>query len=406
MMLNSLPKIPRHLSSWHRQRLNRKHIGQLVATFLLTLNFPTVAIAQSSLQGEAIVQELSQCLLATLTENPSADPEVLKAVSTQCFYQTLFLDRDGNIRSDIEDRLDAVVAITGKSLPSAVSAGQATVTLNRLPDTGLFSVPVKIRDRPLELLFDTGASDSILSATVAKSLELAGVAVPDEVFAYLVVGDRCEGMNASLFPLPPIAIDKAKVEQLNGLSVQTLFQSVPSIDGILGLNFLRQFDLFFDPALGQLQLRSPSTPRPDALPLTGRLGVMTIPVTINDEQTLTFLVDTGAELTVLSSAAANKISLPPSGYSAVQVMGLCGETTAKAIELESLAISSHRQTNLPAIILDSPVLTLLGIDGIVGQNYLNRYQQLWQFGPANALGYSETGGLVLSPLAQDNPYQP
>jgi hypothetical protein len=49
-------------------------------------------------------------------------------------------------------------------------------------------------------------------------------------------------------------------------------------------------------------------------------------------------------------------------------------------------------------VLNNELLDLLGVDGIVWQNYLNQYQQHWRFGEPNSLGFPEAGSLTLKPL--------
>jgi hypothetical protein len=58
----------------------------------------------------------------------------------------------------------------------------------------------------------------------------------------------------------------------------------------------------------------------------------------------------------------------------------------------------HRLTNLEAGVIKGDILKLLGVKGIVGQNYLNRFEQYWYFGDRNALGYPTSGFLSLSPI--------
>ncbi|NJK28513.1 MAG: hypothetical protein HC925_08780 [Coleofasciculaceae cyanobacterium SM2_3_26] len=53
---------------------------------------------------------------------------------------------------------------------------------------------------------------------------------------------------------------------------------------------------------------------------------------------------------------------------------------------------------MEAVVISNELLDLIGVDGIVGQNFLNRYRQRWQFGARGPLGFPEVGNLELIPL--------
>jgi hypothetical protein len=64
-----------------------------------------------------------------------------------------------------------------------------------------------------------------------------------------------------------------------------------------------------------------------------------------------------------------------------------------------VSLQQHQANQIDGVILDnSNIFNLLGIEGIVGQSYLTKYQQRWHFGKRNALGFVDSGSLVLTPL--------
>ena len=68
------------------------------------------------------------------------------------------------------------------------------------------------------------------------------------------------------------------------------------------------------------------------------------------------------------------------------------------VELASLAkvkMGNYELTNLETVILSSPVLKLLEVDGILGQNFFNKYQQYWRFNQKNSEDFSLEGSLLL-----------
>jgi hypothetical protein len=70
---------------------------------------------------------------------------------------------------------------------------------------------------------------------------------------------------------------------------------------------------------------------------------------------------------------------------------------AERSRLTSVKLGQQEQTGVEAIILSSPILKLLGVDGILGQNFLSHYQQHWRFTPFAKNGAKADGSLLLSP---------
>ncbi|NJK28514.1 MAG: hypothetical protein HC925_08785 [Coleofasciculaceae cyanobacterium SM2_3_26] len=102
------------------------------------------------------------------------------------------------------------------------------------------------------------------------------------------------------------------------------------------------FEAIVDPSIPQLQLSTPtSTPR--GIPLYGRMGVMTARVMVNDRGPYLFVLDTGAEWSVMSERLAARLSLSdPTTTQEVEVLGFCGTERGKQIHLNSLSIEGTR----------------------------------------------------------------
>ncbi len=128
---------------------------------------------------------------------------------------------------------------------------------------------------------------------------------------------------------------------------------------------------------------------------------MTAQVQINGQGPFTFLVDTGAELMVLSQDLAKRLSIDVTKAKETEVRGFCGTEKGKQIQLAQVSLQQHQAKNLDAVIIGKGVLDLLGVDGIVGQNFLNQYQQHWRFGKLNELSFPDEGTLILTPLSKN-----
>lgn len=348
-------------------------------------------------RAQELIQELRQCLIKTLSNPEQSSLEEMQGASMECTMEVIMLNPDGTINPNASELMKLLLSASGASMPTTSSKGQASVKLQPVPNTRLFSLPVTVGDRPRTFLFDTGASNSILNSEIAEELGLAGTPISNRLLSYFVVGDDCSEVKASLHYLPPLSVDTATVEGINGMGINK--ESIPgNFSGVLGLDFLKAFDVILDPQSLQLQLLPPSPSVAGAAPLIGRFGVMIAEVEINGKGPFSFLLDTGADIMVLSDRLSSQLSLDTSKAEIDEVRGFCGVESAKKTTLDMVALQQHEASNLEAVIINSEVLQLLGVDGIVGQNFLSRYRQHWRFGQANALGYPEEGSLLLTPL--------
>ncbi|MFB2920420.1 retroviral-like aspartic protease family protein [Aerosakkonema sp. BLCC-F2] len=348
--------------------------------------------------GEALLQQVVLCVAAKFPNPRQTSVELLQAASTQCVFQVVILAPDGSVRQDASDRLTALVEVSGVSLPEPVSRGQANVQLKTLPDSQVFTLPVQIGGQTKTFLLDTGASSSIINAETAQQLALPSTPIPSDILKYIVVGDKCAEVKANLHPLPIISVDAATVQGLNGMGLPPT--SIPgNLSGVLGLDFLSNFDVVLNPKTLQVQFLRPSIPVGGAIPLAGKLGNITAQVRINGRGPFTFMLDTGADAIVLSKNLAERLSLNSINAQETEVFGFCGAQKAKQIKLDSVSLGQYEVNHIDSAILNSNIFNLLGVDGIIGQSFLNKYQQHWRFGKRNAIGFIESGSLVLTPLA-------
>jgi predicted aspartyl protease len=354
--------------------------------------------------GQELFQSMIGCIRGEISEIPKPSqttPEALQATSMNCFMTVVVLDPKGKVRPDSEERLTAVVKASGITVEHPKSNGQASVPLQHLPNSTVFTLPVAIAGKSKTFLLDTGASSSIIDTQTAKQLGIKGTKFPNELLKYFVVGNDCSNVNASIHVLPTLSVERATVSGLSGMGLSKT--SIPgNLSGVLGMDFLSGFDVEINPKLKALKLlpQSPlqASASNNAIPLIGKMGVMTAQVKINDKVPFTFALDTGADVIVISKRAAQKLAIDVANAEEIEVQGFCGSEKGKKSRIQRLEMGGHQAEALDVVILNNDLLDLLGVQGIVGQSFLNQYQQYWRFGDRGVLGFPTQGSLVLTKL--------
>jgi predicted aspartyl protease len=343
-----------------------------------------------------LLLQVQQCIQKETTKKNAA---ATQDIATRCVLSVAMLNPDGTVRADASDRMTALLRATGATLPKAIVQGQANIALQGLPAQGIFTVPVQIKNQTLSFVLDSGASNSILDTQIAGRLGLKGQPVPSDFLGYLAVGQQFAKQKMMLYRLPTLKVGEAQVSKLFGIGLSTTVLPFKSA-GILGLDFLSRFDMILNPQRRSLQLIKSTRPVASGIALEGRLGVMTTPqVYVNSRGPYRFLVDTGASVTSLSEGLAQQLSLKTQLDQNLRVAGLGGQTLARRSQIERLSLQTLQISKLNVLVVNSPVFQTLGIDGIIGQDILNRYVQHWRFGSAGPLGAPETGSLNLTPLS-------
>ncbi len=294
----------------------------------------------------------------------------------------------------------AIVQLKGLDVPRPRVKGTATMPLKVLDQTQVFTTVGFLGKLPGRFLIDTGASTTLLSAETVQDLKLQGKPVPSDRLTSAVAGNECPTMSASLYQLPPLKLQSVEVQGASALQFQKTM--IPDgLSGVMGIDILGQFDLHLNPKALTLKLSPPSSlPQGStaiAIPLQRKLGVFLAKLNINGQGPFTMLLDTGADSTFISQGLAQKLQLDPKTRQPMKILGFCGLEPAERSRLATVKLQQHEQKDLEAIILSSPILKLLGVDGILGQNFLYKYQQYWRFTPFSKGDLKSDGSLLLTP---------
>ncbi|MFN3927388.1 MAG: retroviral-like aspartic protease family protein [Pseudanabaenaceae cyanobacterium] len=348
-----------------------------------------------------LLQRITACTqrkVRELAQQGSAlDLEKLEAASIICFMEVMVLTPDRQVAGNTEVRLTRLLNLLGVTVPQPIASGQADIPLGKVKEAEIFTLPVQIQGKSKTFLLDTGASASVIDEKIAAGLGLKGIPIPSQLLSYSVVGDNCDRVRATIVPLPTLQVGTATVSGLSGLTIN----GVPTGSaGVLGLDFLSNYTVYLQPQRSQLRLLPRTAPPndPNLLPLIGRMGVMVAPTQVHNRPPELFLLDTGADVMVIGESFAQTLGIDFRTAPEIEVKGFCGIEKARKVKLSSVQVGTYQLTNLDAVVIRGEILQVLGVKGIIGQNYLNRFEQVWYFGDRNALGYPTTGHLSLTPI--------
>jgi predicted aspartyl protease len=345
--------------------------------------------------GNSLLLQVQQCIRQKLAQPNTV---LTQEISTRCVLSVVMLNPDGTVRPDASARMTALLQVTGTALPKSVAQGQANIALQKQPTQAIFSLPVRINNQTLSFVLDSGASNTMVDTQIAQQLGLQGQPVPSDLLGSLAIGQQFGKQKISLYQLPPVTVGQARVSRLTGIGLSTNILPFKTA-GVLGLDFLSRFDIILNPQTLNLQLVPPTRPVTTGLPLEGRLGIMTTPqVYIEGKGPYRFLIDTGASTTTLSESLARRLSLKTNADGGSYVAGWGGLTQAKRSQLNRLSFPTQQISKLNVLIVNSPFFQSIGVEGVIGQDIMNRYVQHWRFGPPGSLGAPDVGSLSLTPI--------
>jgi clan AA aspartic protease (TIGR02281 family) len=110
-----------------------------------------------------------------------------------------------------------------------------------------------------------------------------------------------------------------------------------------------------------------------SVPIQPRGGTMLVPARINGEQLGSFLLDTGATFTTVSSAVANRLGLRTETGGSVRLLTANGAIQAPLAILEEVDVGGAVARHVPAIVHDLPGMPP-SIVGLLGMSFLERFR--------------------------------
>ena len=105
-------------------------------------------------------------------------------------------------------------------------------------------------------------------------------------------------------------------------------------------------------------------------------AALVVPVYINGQGPIDFILDTGATFTCVERRTAERLGLEPQPLSLGVGVGVGGAGRLELVRIDSIRVGSARAFRLPACVLDLQGMRMLGTDveGLLGLNFLKNFR--------------------------------
>jgi predicted aspartyl protease/Flp pilus assembly protein TadD len=268
------------------------------------------------------------------------------------------------------------------------NARQTVVPIQILRDRPIIEVKVNNREEKLRFVLDTGSGISVISDETAARLKIKPVSKGG--MARAVGGD---GKFEIVYGfLGRVSIGEARVRNVP-VYIRKFHDEGEKVDGYIGLSLISKFITTVDYGNSTFTLTKKSNQafanfEKEAVALPLRLtssgflsGEVQLPG-INSP--LNFIVDTGASISVISSALANTEEMSRfSLEEKMRVVGAAGVTeNVQSFMLPKVSFGSHTRESVKAIALNLEIINeASGFEqaGILGGNFLRNYRLTFDF---------------------------
>jgi predicted aspartyl protease len=120
------------------------------------------------------------------------------------------------------------------------------------------------------------------------------------------------------------------------------------------------------------QMTSSGGDKAVALTFVKGTSLIVVPVTINDQGPFTFLLDTGASNSILSTAIADRLKIPHGPKETLFSAG--GNVNVNLRTIDSFQVGQARLTHLEIAVSEFQLLHTLNVQGILGADYLRQFK--------------------------------
>jgi hypothetical protein len=252
---------------------------------------------------------------------------------------------------------------------------EETVLPMRRSAFGTPVLTVRINGRPYEFWLDTGASMTLLSASVAVEAKVY-LAAPDTLALGVISGHiPARAVLIDSLGMGPItarglgaAVVAPGMLRLDRRVVQGRTESIP-IDGVIGTDLLRYMDLVLDAGAGTITIRRPR-PNPRATRNLFWVGYPVVKLVSKDGRPVVLGLDTGAEGTFATRGLLRKAPHTPVATRRMTIGGLGPQRQQTEWVARDLALSDGDYAialrNVP--IAPDQRWTFVAFDGVIGSD--------------------------------------
>lgn len=298
-------------------------------------------------------------------------------------------DRDWQLQSfSVGDDVDASrLAIPPSRDP--VSLGSPRVTLPATFSGDRILLTMQIGAHKVNLQMDSGASGILLNRDVADATGVQSYGQKTEVTAgeYLAADAMIPKMDFGVGAMENVSAETAPYAEWS-------YGEVP-VAGLLGYDFIAGAVIHVDYYHGSVEAIAPSsfTPPAGAVALPIRLddGVPVIQATVGTASGEKFIVDTGADRSMIFSAFAAAHPSDVSGESlgdqiaatlpfVEKIYGVGGKVQVRQAKVSALGIGSIRLPDWPITVSqDAPSFEGDDYDGLIGQDVLRNFDVYFDY---------------------------
>ncbi|MDT7808532.1 MAG: hypothetical protein QOJ70_2345 [Acidobacteriota bacterium] len=310
---------------------------------------------------------------------------------------------DADRRARIHGLIDFLRYLgTQGNLLGVSSPNEVSIPFDMVYNRPVINVRVNGAKEPLRFVIDTGAGMCVVSTKAAERVGLKSVARGGQARA---VGG--EGRFEIVYGfLQSLQVGDAKVERVP-VYIRQFFNEQEPIDGYIGLSVLNKFVTVIDYGAHKMTLlRDEDARRIGTATLAA--GTIELPIRTTSsgfwsgevsfdglEKPANFIIDTGASISVVSEALAERAGFDRYVQSGrIRVYGAAGlAENIQTILLPRIVLGSYTWQNVYAAVLDmEPINETAGFEqtGIIGGNVLGRYRVTFDF---------PRGRVLLEPLA-------
>ena len=238
---------------------------------------------------------------------------------------------------------------------------------------GIPIVEISINDQPFDMLFDTGASKTLITRSMATVLQLPPIGI-----------GRARIADGSVVTLPIALTESQEIDGRFRMDVPVAVAPAALEIGLLGQDFYQGYDVAIKEDIIEFRRRSSyravsrqktrclteTSPKYFTVPITRRnKGIPIVEVTFNNNYRFSMMFDTGSTDTVITQNMAIKMGLKPVGITQVIVADGSASTFGVAF-VKSQSIAGRLKKNTTVSIAPPGLeMGLLGQDFFEGYNY-------------------------------------